>query len=254
MSMSLETKMNGVSGSTSRRNTPGLRPVLARTAFVVFAGLALSACSSLRESNYTGSVAQTGTEQYPISVERAEVSLSLEVAPGTQRLNSDQRARVSAFVGQYRRSAGGRLSVKAPSGTVNEMAALSAVADIRLILPELGVPRGAVRYTPYGNGSAGDPPVVISYLGYRAVASDCGNWSQDLSVTRDNRLSPNFACAYQYNIAAMVSDPRDFERARPMGPASTERRGVVRDKYIRGEVTAAETNDTNVGTISEIGQ
>ncbi len=251
--MSMELKMKTVSGRVGRVSSAYL-PIVTRTAFVVFAGLALSACAAMRESNYTGSIAQTGTEQYPISVERGEVSLALDVAPGTQRLTTSQRAQVSTFISQYRRSAGGQLTVKAPSGTVNEMAALNAVADIRVVLAEHSIPQGAVRYTPYGNGSAGDPPVVISYLGYRAVASDCGNWSQNLAVTRDNRLSPNFACAYQYNIAAMVSDPRDFERARPMDPASTERRGVVRDKYIRGEVTAAETNDNDQGTISEIGQ
>ncbi len=251
--MSMEMKLKMATGRPVRRSRAYL-PIVTRTAFVVFAGLALSACAGLSESNYTGSIAQTGTEQYPISVERGEVSLELEVAPGTQRLTTSQRAQVSTFISQFRRSAGGQLTIKAPSGTVNEMAALNAVADIRIVLAEHSIPQGAVRYQPYGNGSAGDPPVVISYLGYRAVASDCGNWSQNLSITRANRLSPNFACAYQRNIAAMVSDPRDFERARAMGPASTERRGVVRDKYIRGEITAADTNDSDQGTISEIGQ
>lgn len=251
--MSIKMKNNMVTGLPPQM-TPVKLSSVSRAALIVLAGLSLSACKSLNESYFTGSVAQTGTEQYPISVERSEVNLALEVAPGTQRLTSSQRAQVSAFIGQFRRSAGGQLNIKAPSGTMNEMAALNAVADIRIVLNEHRIPPGAVQFTPYGNGSAGDPPVVISYMGYRAVASDCSNWSQNLSVTRANRLSPNFACAYQHNIAAMVSDPRDFERARPMDPASTERRGVVRDKYIRGEITAAETNDSDQGTVSEIGQ
>ena len=230
------------------------RPFVRQAAIIALASLTLTACNLRDNSYFTGSVAQTGTEQYPISVERSEVNLALEIAPGTQRLTSSQRAQVSTFIGQFRRSAGGQLNIKAPSGTVNEMAALNAVADIRVVLAEHHIPSGAVQITPYGNGSAGDPPVVISYMGYRAVASDCGNWSQNLSVTRANRVSPNFGCAYQHNIAAMVSDPRDFERARTLDPASTERRGVVRDKYILGEVTASETNDNDQGTVSEIGQ
>lgn len=225
-----------------------------RAAIVVLAGLSVSACKSLHESRFTSSPYLSGTEQYPISVERSEVTLDLEVAPGTHRLTSNQQARVSAFVAQFRRSAGGQLNVKVPSGSANEIAALNAVADIKTILREHGIPDGAVHIAPYGSGYAGDPPVVISYLGYRAVASDCSNWSENLSVTTANRLSPNFGCAYQHNIAAQVADPRDLDRARPMDPASTERRSVVRDKYINGEPTAAQVSDDDQGTVSEIGE
>lgn len=251
--MSVEKTFKSESGSAGR--TKGNRSRFFKsTAIIVLTGFALTACKSMNEMNYTGSPALTGTQQYPISVERGEVTLSLDVAPGMHRLSSSQRAQVSAFISQYRRSAGGQLQIKAPSGTMNEMAALNAVADIRNVLGEHNIPSGAVRFAPYGNGTAGDPPVIISYMGFRAVASDCGNWSENLAVTTRNRLSPNFGCAYQHNLAAMVADPRDFERARPLGPASTERRGVVRDKYIRGEITGADTNDSDQGTVSEIGQ
>jgi len=225
-----------------------------RVAAVLTATLLLAACQHRQFTTSSFTPAQTGSSQYPISVERSEVRLKLDVDPGGQGLTGAQRNQVSAFVNNYRQSAGGQIVVRAPSGTTNESAARNALIDVHAVLDEHHIPRQAVRFVPYGNGSGGNPPVVLSYLGYKAVSASCGNWTTNLAVTAHNRVSPNFGCATQRNIAAMVADPRDLERPRIMDPSSSERRVVVRGKYIRGESTATEEANDDDGSVSEVGQ
>lgn len=225
-----------------------------RFAMLVVSTVLLSACQHERFTTNSFTPAPSVTSQYPISVERSEVKLDLDIAPGMHELTAMQKSEVSAFVAAYRRTAGGEIVVRAPSGTRNESAARNALVDIHAIIEDHGIPRGAVRYVPYGNGSAGSPPVTLSYLGYRAVASSCGNWTRNLAVTAHNRVGPNFGCAAQRNLAAQIADPRDLERVHAMDPSSSERRDVVRGKYIEGEVTSAKDPNESNGTVSDIGQ
>ena len=225
-----------------------------RFAMVMVSGVLISACQQHQFTTSSFTPAPSGTDQYPISVERSEVKINLDIAPGMHELTIGQKAEVSAFISAYRRTAGGQIVVRAPSGTANESSARNALVDIHSIVENHGIPRNAIRYVPYGNGSAGNPPVVLSYLGYRAVSADCGNWTTNLSMTSHNRIAPNFGCAAQRNLATMVADPRDLARARAMDPSSTERRDVVRGKYIKGEITGAEDPNEGDGNVSEIGQ
>ncbi len=225
-----------------------------RLALIIGAGALLGACQQRQFVTNSFNPAQTGTEQFPINVERSEVKLTLVVPAGVHELTPAQKSEVSAFVSAYRRTAGGQIVVRAPSGTSNESSARNALVDIHSILEDHGIPRNTIRFVPYGNGSAGNPPVVLSYLGYKAVSAECRNWTRNLSVTAHNRVSPNFGCAFQGNIAAMVDDPRDLERDRAMDPASSERRHVVHGKYVKGEITGADDPNDNNGSVSEVGQ
>ncbi|MBZ0218789.1 MAG: CpaD family pilus assembly protein [Fimbriimonadaceae bacterium] len=224
-----------------------------RFALVTASAILLAACQQERFVTNSFTPAPSATEQYPISVERSEVKLNLDIMPGMHELTPMQKSEVSAFVATYRRTAGGEIVVRAPSGTANESAARNALIDIHAVLENHGIPRNAIRYVPYANGSAGSPPVILSYLGFKAVASDCRNWSRNLSVTAHNRISPNLGCASQHNLAAQIADPRDLERVRAMDPSSSERRDVVNGKYIQGEPTAAKESTDNNGTVSDIG-
>jgi pilus assembly protein CpaD len=60
--------------------------------------------------------------------------------------------------------------------------------------------------------------VQISYLRSVAVTKECGDWSTDLANTSSNQPFPNYGCAIQNNIAAMVVNPEDFVVPRPTTP------------------------------------
>ena len=51
----------------------------------------------------------------------------------------------------------------------------------------------------------------------RASVPGCPNWSEPSSPTYQNRTSPNFGCAVNANLAAMVADPTDLVHGREGG-------------------------------------
>lgn len=71
-----------------------------------------------------------------------------------------------------------------------------------------------------------------------AVTKECGDWSDNLAVTRSNTPYRNFGCAYQNNLAAMVANPRDFERPRAMTAASAANRSTAATIYYKSPETA----------------
>ena len=99
-----------------------------------------------------------------------------------------------------------------------------------------------------------DSRLEVNYIAYRAHADACGDWSTDLDNTIDNRPAPNFGCATQHNIAAMVSDPRDLLGPRPMDEADARRRQTVIGNYDQGKPTAAIKSADQSAAITDIGK
>jgi pilus assembly protein CpaD len=95
--------------------------------------------------------------------------------------------------------------------------------------------------------------VEIGYVGYVAHADPCSDWSKDLANTAANQSSPNFGCAVQHNIAAMVSDPRDLVQPRPLTDSDAGRRNTVIGNYQKGKVTAAEKSQDQSAKVSDVG-
>jgi pilus assembly protein CpaD len=87
-----------------------------------------------------------------------------------------------------------------------------------------------------------------------AVAASCeGNWTQDIGEEPRNLPYQNYACSTQQNLAAILEDPRDLVQPRQQDPSDAMRRGVVLDKYRKGEPTATQTNSSNEsGEVSNV--
>jgi len=83
-------------------------------------------------------------------------------------------------------------------------------------------------------------------------SAPCGDWSKDLSESASNLPGPDFGCATQQNIAAMVADPRDLLGPRDQGPADATRRTTVIGKYEKGEATGAAKSPEQSVTVSQM--
>lgn len=67
----------------------------------------------------------------------------------------------------------------------------------------------------------------------RAVVPGCPNWSRPSQPDWDNRSSPNFGCAVNSNIAAMVADPQDLIHGREGSGVSDGTTAVKALQYYR---------------------
>jgi len=187
-----------------------------------------------------------GALNHPISVMPQNESIALPFSAPDAGLMPEDAARFSAFVAAYLERGSGAISVSAPSGSE----ASAAIAYFGERLASLGVPRDHILVGTHDG--AGDSRVQIGYVGVVAHTEPCGDWSKSLADTADNATAPNFGCAVQQNIAAMVTDPRDLVSPHPMTDADATRRQTVLDNYEKGKVTASDKTQDQSGKVSDL--
>lgn len=185
-------------------------------------------------------------QRHPIMVSQEPAVLNLRVPRGSQGLTPSQRAEVVDFTSRYRAGDSGnsRLVVSVPSGSANEVAAITAAEDVREILFDGGFSESAVSVEAYHDEGGSHPPVRIAYMRYVAKGPDCGqDWSENLARNSRNIGHPNFGCANQHNLAAMIVNPADLLGPRTMGDRYSDRRDAVMESWTKGKVTGSEKSE-----------
>ena len=100
--------------------------------------------------------------------------------------------------------------------------------------------------------SGSDAPITLRFLRYKAETKPCGNWSKNVAKDAFNGSSPNFGCASQSNLAALVEDPLDLAKPREVDPADPARRATVLSKYRAGVSTGTVRTEEESGTVSDV--
>jgi pilus assembly protein CpaD len=182
---------------------------------------------------------------HPLLVEPSYQSVKLSYAGGN--LDPADASKLDNFISDYRLHGNGKIAISVPGGPGMEQIATSLATQIN----EMGVSRDRILVAT--RDAAGDSRVELNYISYQAHTAACGDWSENLAFTADNRTAANFGCATQHNIAAMVSDPRDLLGPRPMDGGNAARRRAVIGNYETGKATAAEKSADQKSTISDVG-
>jgi len=214
----------------------------ASIAAVVLAG------SCAAPMNDGATLSSDGTTNHPITAVPRYASIKLPFSAPEAGLMPDAAGRLDAFVADYLQHGNGSISVSAPSGP-DSTGAISYFAE-RLFA--MGVPRDRIIVGTH-DAANGDSSVEIGYVGYIAHSDPCGDWSKDLGGTAGNVTAPNFGCAVQHNIAAMVADPRDLVQPQPLAEGDAERRSTVIGNYEKGKVTSADKTDAQTTKITTVG-
>lgn len=216
-------------------------------ALPLLAALALSGCGGFngaQEAQYDASY------NHPISVTPDVPTLNV-AASGT--LSAQDRAAIDTFAAAYKERGHGPLTVSTPSGSANTAIAMNVLVEVRDQLDKAGIPASRIEYTPYRASSAtGAAPILMSYKQFVAMASPCGDWSDNLAYDPSNTAPRNFGCATQNNLAALIADPADLVTPRTMTASDAQRRGQVFDKYRKGEITATARDGHDSAALSEV--
>jgi pilus assembly protein CpaD len=190
--------------------------------------------------------AMTVEQRFPITVEPHMEMVRLPFNAARGGLDQAGGADLERFARDYLDNGSGSLAI---AGSRRNPDAPGTIAD-RLVA--LGVPRDRIMIGNPDNADTGDD-VRLSYIRYQAHAEACGDWSVNLGSTSANKISPNFGCATQHNLAAMVADPRDLVTPKPLDPNDAQRRLTVLEKYRKGETTVATKAAEQSGSISQVG-
>lgn len=214
-----------------------------------FASLAavLLAGSCASPINGDDTMMADGAANHPIVVEPNYTSIKLPFSASDAGLMPDDATKLDAFVEEYLMHGNGAISISAPSGEAGN----AAIRYFGERLSSMGVPPSRILV---GHRNDADQRVEIGYLAYQAKADSCGDWSHNAGDTASNEPMPNFGCAVQHNIAAMVANPRDLVEPRPMDADDGTRRATVMGHYERGEPTGAVKGPDQSGAVADVGR
>jgi len=229
---------------------PSTRNIHIRAIALVAPLLMVTACSFTPNGPEQVSTPQTA---HPIHIKKVDSTISLNVPAGAYKMSSADADLIGQYAYSYQVRGHGPVVVKTPSGSANAGAARAAARQIVAKLGENGIPQKDVKIVSYQAETGSNAPVVISHDRFTALSSSCENaWSSDTVKDHSNSMSAGYGCATQNNIAALVSDPLDLARMRPVGPGDAARRDTVIDKYRQGVDTSAKrSRDERVNVTSD---
>lgn len=194
------------------------------------AGCSTTATSDVDPSDYDYRL------RHPIMISEEPEVMDMRVGMNGPAISPEIETAIRDYVGEYRADGTGSITIQVPTGSANEAAAASTGRAVHYALVRSGVARGQIQVAPYEVGDyAKIAPLRLSYLRVKAVVPRCGIWPDANQGSYLNKDFYNFGCAQQQNLAAMVANPADFMKPKPMGPADGYRRADVISKYRRGE-------------------
>jgi pilus assembly protein CpaD len=213
---------------------------ITRPAISILAALAvglLAGCVK-RDSITVGAVPDDYRTNHPIVIAEKEQVIDLPVAAGNRGMTHSHRVALDGFLDSYDRSAAPVLTITAPLGSGNEVAAADTASDIRHFLRSRGISESRIMMTSYQAPSVDiSAPVRVAYTAMRAQTNKCGRWPEDILDDSENKHYADFGCSYQNNLAAQVADPADLLGPRKQSPIDAENRGVVIGVYQDGSIS-----------------
>lgn len=164
-------------------------------------GLALAACGGMPGNRGVYSLHQ------PV-IERS--SVALDVTTGPDGLPFAEERRVAAWFEAMDLRYGDKVSVDDPLDRPETSAAVARLAGrYGLLLAD------SVAVTA-GDLAPGQARVTIQRS--RASVPGCPDWSATSDATLGNGISPNYGCANNGNLAAMVANPEDLIKGQKGSP------------------------------------
>ncbi|MBV7264913.1 CpaD family pilus assembly protein [Erythrobacter ani] len=156
-------------------------------------GLAVAGCGGMPSNTSLYSTKQPVVER---------TNYTLDVNTNAQGLPVSEQSRLNGWFETMDLRYGDRVTIEDPSNS-------PAVADaVNELAGRYGLIVEAVAPTTVGFLEPGQARVVIT----RSAASvpGCPDWSAKSDMNYNNGMSPNFGCANNSNLAAMVANPQDL--------------------------------------------
>ena len=190
------------------------------SALALSLGLALGACSTMPSNRSANSVHQPVVERSTVALDVTTTSDGLPIA---------EQRRLAAWFEAMDLRYGDRVSVEDPLTRAETRAAVAQLTGRYGLMLSDGMP------VTTGDLQPGQARVVI--MRSRASVPGCPDWSATSDANFENGISPNYGCANNSNLAAMVADPEDLIKGRKGS----------NDTYISTSTATINTYTTTVG-------
>lgn len=142
--------------------------------------------------------------------------------------------RIDEFLSAYQTQGDRPLEVTVPGKSTDDPAAREHALQLANALMQRGVAAEDINLYVAETQTTGTASVTFPI--FVTAPEECGYTSDLWDKGYDNAIDPNYGCALQHNIDAMVANPRDLVHPREATPGrSGVRSFYVIDKYQRGE-------------------
>ena len=166
---------------------------VANLAFALTLGLGLAGCGGM----------PTNTTLYSTKVPVVErTNMTLDVTTTTSGLPISEQQRLNGWFETMDLRYGDRIAIENPS---QNPAVTNAIRDLAA---RFGLMLSETAPVTAGFVQPGQARVVITRT--TAAVPGCPDWSAKSDINYSNGLSPNYGCAINSNLAAMVADPQDL--------------------------------------------
>lgn len=155
--------------------------------------------------------------QHPLSVSTETISLSL---PSGEPPIGENAVKFARFVKDYHDRGVAPLVIK--TGNADKEGSFR-VEQARRLLKKAGVSSADIAVAKARSGGGPGKAVVLTYTANAIKVPECGKSPQRMTPDSANRGHANFGCATQRNLGLMLSNPGDYEKARPMTGADPAR-------------------------------
>lgn len=189
-------------------------------------------------------------ERNQVKVAETIERLELYTRPNGLELSARDQFAVGEFLDAYRQSGDGPIFVNMPSGGKNGLGTQQAATTLKTMMAQVGINPVAMQMGEHQTLHNAPAPVVVSYRTLKTVPKDC-RFMDDLRQTYNNQPYQSFGCSHTANLAAMVADPRQFLEPYNSTTPNSQRRTVVYDKYIQGELTGSERSPDQTATLDD---
>ena len=188
----------------------------------------LSACSETPSADKL--MADDYRQHHQLGVAPAVAQLRL--ASDQAALSGDDRRRLHDFAVQYVRKGHGTISVSTGGAGREDKTAQAYAQAIAIDLQIEGVkPRELSLWLVVGDPLTAPGQASLTFATSVADLPECNDWSNEGGQVS----ASNFGCAFQRNLGAMISDPRDLERQHGAMVADAARGDLIMDRVGRGE-------------------
>ena len=186
-------------------------------------GVTLSACGGMPSNRGLESLNQPVVER---------TNYTLDVAAGAGGLSIPEQQRLAGWFETMDLRYGDRISIDDPMVNGAARQAIADLAGRHGILVQEGAP------VTDGFVEPGNVRVVLTRS--KAQVPGCPDWSESSDANYNNAASPNYGCATNSNLAAMIANPEDLIRGQKgtgetVVSTSNKAIGSYRDQAPTGE-------------------
>lgn len=162
--------------------------------------------------------------RHPLTVESGTAVTWISFSADTAALGAGDISKLGRYFASYIAAGHGKIKASVSRHNISNNVAVERVRALQAVAAQEGIKAREIEFEIVPALTAVDGPVAakLGYLRYVAGLPTCPDWSKDAIYSSSNTNHSNFGCATQSNLGAMIVDPSDLVRMRPMAPSDAE--------------------------------